>query len=312
MRKLILTLIIILSCSNVYSIEGWSGYQTPLSVKINDVFFVNQNTGWAAGANGKIVKSTDGGLSWTEQNSTATVSLWSISFVNENTGWCAGGNINLFTFSHVLVLGTTDGGNTWTALFDNHLLNTHLNRIYIDNSFGFILGIGGNGGTTEGFLIKSTNLGNNWMSSPSPDYKNYFDVVFKDNNTGYILTKYADDVGNDTASVLRTTNGGSTWTNIYARGMLNLYSVHYFANDNVLCYGQSYMPGMAGRFILKSSDGGQNWDSTYGPTVGNYWEAAFIDFNTGWASGTSGIFKTTNGGTHFEQQLNLPIGEYPS
>ena len=131
----------------------------------------------------------------------------------------------------------------------------------------------------------------------------YQDIVFKDNNTGWLLTKYADDTDHDTGTVMKTTNGGSSWNRTYFRNKLNLYSIHYLGNDDILIYGQSHMTGIQGRFTLKSSDGGQSWDSTYGPSGGNYWEADFINFNTGWAVGTSGIYRTTNGGASFTQQI---------
>jgi len=310
LRKILLIVLLFTAANpiykNSYALDGWMVYQTFINTTFHDITFADVNTGWAVGNTGVIVKTTNGGNSWVQQNSGTTTNLFSVSFLNENTGWVAGGDVNLFTFSHVFVLGTTNGGSSWDTLFNNHLLNTHLQKVYLQNSMGYILGKGGNGGTTEGFLLKTTNFGMNWTSSPSPDYKNYFDIVFKNNNMGWLLTKYSNDTGGDTASVFRSSNGGVTWSKMYTRNFLNIYDVHYFDNENILCYGQSFFPAAPGRFILRSSNGGQNWDSTYGPVTGNYWESDFIDFNTGWAVGTSGIYKTTNGGANFELQLNNP------
>ena len=44
MKKIILTLIIILSFSNAYSIDGWIGYQTPISEQASNIYFVNSYT----------------------------------------------------------------------------------------------------------------------------------------------------------------------------------------------------------------------------------------------------------------------------
>ncbi|MGI8495390.1 MAG: WD40/YVTN/BNR-like repeat-containing protein, partial [Pyrinomonadaceae bacterium] len=46
--------------------------------KLNSVFFINQKTGWSAGADGKIYATMNGGKYWREQNSTITKSILDI------------------------------------------------------------------------------------------------------------------------------------------------------------------------------------------------------------------------------------------
>ncbi len=67
------------------------------------VSFVNANTGWVLGANGTILRSTDGGASWTRQASGTTNHLYAASFVNTTTGWVLGANGT--------ILNTTTGGD---------------------------------------------------------------------------------------------------------------------------------------------------------------------------------------------------------
>lgn len=303
MRKLIAIIIFFTTTTNLFAIEGWIAYYTSINTSFRDIEFVNSNTGWAVGTGGIIVKTTTGGLSWVQQNSGTSTDLLSVSFINENTGWAAGGSRNLFALNFYEVIGTTNGGLTWDSLHYSGVDQSYINMVYLKNpNLGFNLGEGGNGGGTQGFLFKSTTFGNTWTSGLTQTY-NYFDIVFKDNNTGWLLTKYADDTDHDTAAVMRTSNGGLTWSRIFFRNKLNLYSIHYLGNDDILVYGQSFMTGLQGRFTMKSTDGGQSWDSIYGPSGGNYWEADFTDFNKGWAVGTSGIFRTTNGGASFTQQM---------
>ncbi len=70
--------------------------------RINEIAFLNSNTGYAAGSQ-RILKTTDGGAIWILQYKDNAAALSSIKFVNDNTGYacCKGTNI----------LKTTNGGN---------------------------------------------------------------------------------------------------------------------------------------------------------------------------------------------------------
>jgi photosystem II stability/assembly factor-like uncharacterized protein len=55
------------------------------------VFFLNDSEGWAVGAKSKIVYSTDGGVTWTEQETITTGdSLNSVIFTGSDNGLAAG------------------------------------------------------------------------------------------------------------------------------------------------------------------------------------------------------------------------------
>ena len=61
-------------------------------------------TGWTVGSGGKILKSTDGGASWTlQRDASHFFNLIDVSFADLNNGWTVGGE----------ELHTADGGLTW-------------------------------------------------------------------------------------------------------------------------------------------------------------------------------------------------------
>ncbi len=83
----------------------WTTLNIPSAGRYDDVFFVNDSLGWAAGGNsGRIYKTTNGGTSWTMQYNTGDY-LRSIEFVNPLVGFCGSLESSLFK--------TTDGGATW-------------------------------------------------------------------------------------------------------------------------------------------------------------------------------------------------------
>ncbi len=66
------------------------------------VFFLNENTGWAAGEPQLFQKTTNGGINWNLQSSPAAWWIWDVKFFNENVGWASGSQGKIFH--------TTNGG----------------------------------------------------------------------------------------------------------------------------------------------------------------------------------------------------------
>ncbi len=88
--------------------SGWSRQQRPSGTgMLICVEAADANNVWACGDDGVIIHTTDGGATWTRQESGVSVMLWGIDFIDANTGWCVGADGT--------ILGTTDGGATWTA-----------------------------------------------------------------------------------------------------------------------------------------------------------------------------------------------------
>ncbi len=83
--------------------SGWF-WQNPLPQgnPLNRVSFVDANTGTAVGDFGTILRTTDGGATWTPQTSGTTNSLRGLSFVNANTGTVVS--------NYGTILRTTTGG----------------------------------------------------------------------------------------------------------------------------------------------------------------------------------------------------------
>ena len=77
-------------------VNQWFG--TPMA-------FPAELTGWLAGANGTIFKTTDGGESWTRQSSGTHQYLNALEFVDARYGWAVGGRGT--------ILATRDGGAHW-------------------------------------------------------------------------------------------------------------------------------------------------------------------------------------------------------
>ncbi|MCP4228708.1 MAG: M28 family peptidase [bacterium] len=92
-----------------YTEDGGSTWQRPISnpPAFNDMFFVNNSTGWVCGDSGIVLYTDDSGHNWTELDTDSNDDLYGISALSETDIWVSANN-NLFT--------TTDGGSSWQTV----------------------------------------------------------------------------------------------------------------------------------------------------------------------------------------------------
>lgn len=128
-------------------------------MKVNSIFMLNADTGFAVGDNGKITRTTSGGNSWlpVSQLTSTNKDLIDITFFSDSVGYIVGGR-DLYTGSssdpyHGLIYRTIDGGLTWTA--DDSLCCNWLTAIYsLNDSVGYAVG-------WKGRILKISNAGYN-------------------------------------------------------------------------------------------------------------------------------------------------------
>ncbi len=149
---------------------------------LQDLFFVDNSTGWAVGDFGRIFKTTNGGQSWTAQNSGVSFDLSSVHFVNTLTGFAVGND---------QLLKTTNGGASWSV---TSLSGYPEDLQFVSASIGFIGG--------DDFLQKTTDGGQSWQNLLVPDQVWIRDLHFFDALNGYLLSN---------TTVYRTTDGGQKW-----------------------------------------------------------------------------------------------------
>ena len=78
------------------------------AAEINAVEFIDNQTGFAVGAQGTIIKLTNAGTIWEYKNLSTPYNLTAIHFTTDRIGFIAG--------DRGLIMKTTDGGNTWNIV----------------------------------------------------------------------------------------------------------------------------------------------------------------------------------------------------
>src|SRR4030095_11798401 len=286
-----LTLLLLLIANYCYSQSGWF-WQNPLPTNsnLNDVCFINSNTAYAVGWHGVIIKTTDGGASWTQLRINSDLKLYSIQFINANTGFIVSGDEDEHTTNNV-VLQTTNSGENWYVIYN--FPNSHLNNIFmIDGNTGFIAGRYYPSVPWNARIYKTTNGGNNWTEYLFENTNTLNSIFFVNNQSGYTV--------GDNGMIFKTTNQGINWNSLSVISFGDLKSV-FFINDTT-----GYIAGWGGK-LYKTENGGINWTLLSLNTTSNLWDIKFFNPNTMFVIGggplyyqPGRIFKSSNIGNSWD------------
>lgn len=263
-------------------------YSNPNSQRFDDVFFLDENTGWAAnGFYAAVYKTTDGGLNWSEQlnevNIPGNYYFRNIEFLNENIGFI--GTLNGSFFK------TTDGGVNWTEVTN---ISPNPNAICGLEAVGTSTVYGCGAYFNPAHIIKSNDSGDTWTFIDMSSYANALvEILFLDELTGFAAGRSSTG-----GIILKTTDGGLTWTEIYNTNVSGEYVWKLqtlSGNDNIMFGAISSVAPNNGK-LIKSVDGGVNW-LDFESVETEIQAVGFITENHGWMGGhTTGFQETLDGG----------------
>lgn len=222
---------IFLSGVSVFSQREWH-WQHPLPAgnTLNSVEFINEQTGFAAGDLGCILKTTDGGKNWEKLSSGTENNIHKIKFLNTVNGIAAGKN--------GVLSRTEDGGINWENVTGFSMPDLH--DIDIAGNNYFICGL-------NGFIMRSADSGKNWTSINAQTGLPLFCISFIDELTG---------VCGGYNIIIKTTDGGISWNALNA-GILpatQITGIKYIDSNKIYAAGNS----PSGDFYF-SNDGGNYW-----------------------------------------------------
>jgi len=264
----------------------WAGAQWVLQQSgtnqiLYDLHFVNEQTGWAIGLGSTILKTTNGGINWFQQQSNLSSprNLTGIDMLDVNTGYIVG--------QAEAILKTVNGGINWIVLREMPVGqgNSYNDVDFLNPHTGWVCGY-------LGLTMKTTDSGITWDSAFTGNSGPLNNIKFVNTNTGWI----AGDVG----YLRKTTNGGTNWFFQF----FGTFSDYWY---NSLCFVNDNTGWVAGynTIMFGTTDGGNNWDTL---SLVNGICVDFINSQTGWTGSENGkIFKTTNGGYNWYEQT-YPAG----
>jgi photosystem II stability/assembly factor-like uncharacterized protein len=259
--------------------------QYTASSNLLDVSFVNQNTGWASGDGGLIIKTTNGGINWTAQMSGIINRLEGIHAVDSQFVYAVGW--------FQTILKTTNGGNNW-MIIRNGIFGSDpsfFGLYFLNRNTGWML--------RNEYVLRTVD-GCNTFDSTHINFSYLRDVFFKDASTGVMCT--------DAAGIFKSTDGGVTWNFItipLAFEAPDFYKESFIGNTGWVVGAGTNVPGM-GPLTWRTTNFGTTWDTIgrvpYPYTHLNYC-VFFSSINTGWCGGSYGhVYKTTNSGFNWVEE----------
>jgi photosystem II stability/assembly factor-like uncharacterized protein len=242
-----------------------------IDYETSNISAVSATTALAAkyGANGggDILRTTNGGLSWTKTTNTNTQFVAAnggfLDFVHmfdANEGVAVGDPTN----GYFEILRTTNGGVTWTRLPQTSVLTPFLGEAALVRSY-FALGntiwFGGasNGPGDQERVYKSEDRGQTWtVSAPTPLTETISKLAFKDPLNGIAYNVKVTGTAVSAVNLIRTSDGGATWSPITP---VSAPSGDFFRFDIDAVNGYYYSVGL--RFPVVAGAGGANYGSSY-------------------------------------------------
>ncbi len=271
-------------------VERWTTLRSlGSSARYDDIYFINANTGWAAGGgNGNIYKTVNGGTSWTLQ-AHYNHYLRSIEFLDHTVGFCGGLDGTFFK--------TTDGGTTWTDIAPTISPQPPGVCGLAKADFNTIYGVGA--WFEPAYVVKSVDRGETWTHIDMSGHAiSLIDAYFFDADHGFVTGTVTEQDG---GVVLYTADGGVTWEEKFRTQHVGDRIWKIQSPDGQHFFG-SIETWTGDTRMIKSKDKGQTWEMIQVHPDYYYIQAVgFLDSLHGWTGGREHLFQTKDGGSTWSE-----------
>jgi photosystem II stability/assembly factor-like uncharacterized protein len=286
----------------------WAIQQQSNTVWWNSLHTIDEYNVFAVGGNNKIYKTTDGGSNWIDVSPdiinvySSYSSLW---FQNPEIGVVVGSVFIDGIADGVIILRTSDGGNTWNENIVNEFNNIS-DLQFLENS---ILHFKANNDSIS-FLCKTVDMCSSWtiLIQSNNDIGGYYYI-----DTNIVYAAIGDSVTKN--NIMKSTDGGLSWIKIQSFNVSYLSLKKIFISNSNYCliigWIVEFRNSAGGNVLIKSSNG-ETFEIKNFSLFGSEWmrplftnDINFTDhkrvfigvsFPSHGSGGDHSIFSTTNGG----------------
>jgi photosystem II stability/assembly factor-like uncharacterized protein len=261
---------------------AWQVQKSGTEAGLRGISAVDENTAWASGSQGTILRTVDGGKTW---KTTAVPGMSRTDFRD----------IEAFDAETAMVMGigrpakifrTEDGGANWAEVYSSNIPGIFLDALaFADQSVGWAVGDPIDG---RFVLLRTEDGGRSWRELP-PDLRpaaREGEGCFAASGTCLIARGFSGALfctGGPTARLIRTANGGATWSSVVlpllsGQPSFGAFGIAFRDERNGLAVGGDYRnePAAKGNAAI-TSDGGASWTAVEARPPAGFREcAAFV------------------------------------
>lgn len=303
MKKITLgaVLCILFFAANIFAQGTWTPQTSPVTTAYNGCWAVNSDICWMCGPSGVVVRTTNGGTTWSLRNTgLAGNDFYDCYAFDADRCWLGAGDGGLWH--------TSNGGANWSFVALSPAA-VFINVVYFfDDNNGFVQG--DPVGNVWRYYV-TTNGGTNWALGPNAPssvgseagWNNSFDAV----DTGHIWW-------------------GTNVTKIWKGSFMGPFTGVSYSGSNAYSFGVAFNDANTGAAAVVttgsvpgpmqlSNNGGTSWSAgSFTPTQTPFGFRCVHGTGYMWMScGTTSsglIYRSTNSGVSWTQQLSMAYAGY--
>jgi photosystem II stability/assembly factor-like uncharacterized protein len=286
-------------------IGTWSSQDSGTQSRFRGISAVDENVVWAGGANGTFAHTVDGGLKWTSGvvPGAEALDFRDVHGVDSGTAYL----LSIGEGENSRIYKTTDGGRNWLLQFRNTKPKAFFDGIaFWDANRGIAFSDPVDG---KFVIIRTTDGGSHWDEVPPAGIPPAIpgEAAFAASGTSIAVQGSQNAwiaTGGNAARVLRTTDGGTTWS-VAATPIVSgspsagIFSIAFRDAMNGVAVGGDYQKEKesSANFVL-TTDGGRTWKPGT-PLPGYRSAVAYVRRGAAWnliSCGPSGSDYSSDGG----------------
>jgi len=275
-------------------------------IEINNIWAVDENNVWAIGLNNTILKTNNGGNTWTKVNNIPpdypTAILMDISITNKTNIWISGSEGN-----QGVVYYSNDNGSNWKICDSSFFSNTFPQGVLaFDNQNAYIVGAQHNSKLDRGFIAYTNDGGESWDNIVPAHNYNKWEWI------GAVSSGNTIVINGGKSRYMVSNDGGSIWRNDSILGTGGEDGADI--NDLIMLDSKTWWGAFDMGQVYITVDGGKNWIKQESGDLGGTFLLGIDAYDDNIALAVSGvsswppkcpIIKTNDGGASWERKLTL-------
>jgi photosystem II stability/assembly factor-like uncharacterized protein len=246
----------------------WTEQRSGVTARFRGVSAVSDRVAWASGSNGTIVRTADGGATWQRLSvpDAEKLDFRDVDAVSDDTAYA----LSIGNGESSRIYKTSDAGKTWILQFTNPDPKAFFDAMaFWDAERGIAFSDSVDGKLV---ILRTANGGRDWTYVPAAGLPPALDNegAFAASGTNVaVLGRDHVWIGTSTSRVLRSTDGGGTWsaapTPLPAGSSTGIFSIAFRdALHGVIVGGDYTKEAEAVDNVAITDDGGLTWKAVKG------------------------------------------------